>query len=231
VIQGSCQRGRSGSALHHYREFLARYDRPAVGHRGFAEEAKAATSGADKASVLLELAEAYQKLNNDNQMISALNGAVQQDPSRLEIYDRLAALYESKKRWPDLVKVLSEKAERSSTQDEKVTIYLQVANLYLERFSNQAEAIKACEEGKISDQTLMKTLLGAERQSQLLGGGSALEGCGLGSLDDFMEQALTKKLPCAPDWIGFASYKDGGSRDWDCSSGGAGTAPGASSTG
>ncbi len=109
------------------------------------EEAKAAKSGADKASVLLELADAYAKLNNDNQMISALNGAVQQDPSRLEIYDRLGALYEAKKRWPDLVKVLSEKADRAETMDQKVQIYLQVANLYLERFSNQAEAIKAFE--------------------------------------------------------------------------------------
>ncbi|MBL0214683.1 MAG: tetratricopeptide repeat protein [Myxococcales bacterium] len=109
------------------------------------EEAKAVTTGPDKASVLLELAEAYGKLNNDNQMISALNGAVQQDPSRLEIYDRLGALYEAKKRWPDLVKVLSEKADRADTLDQKVAIYLQVANLYLERFSNQAEAIKAFE--------------------------------------------------------------------------------------
>ena len=109
------------------------------------EEAKAVTTGPDKASVLLELAEAYGKLNNDNQMISALNGAVQQDPSRLEIYDRLGALYEAKKRWPDLVKVLTEKADRAETMEQKVTIYLQVANLYLERFSNQAEAIKAFE--------------------------------------------------------------------------------------
>ena len=109
------------------------------------EEAKAASAGAGKADVLLELADAYAKLNNDNQMISALNGAVQQDPTRLEIYDRLGALYEAKKRWPDLVKVLTEKAEHSATQDEKVAIFLQVANLYLERFSNQAEAIKAFE--------------------------------------------------------------------------------------
>ena len=109
------------------------------------EDAKATPAGPERASVLLELAEAYSKLNNDNQMISALNGAVQQDPSRLEIYDRLASLYENKKRWPDLVKVLSEKAERAETQDQKVAIYLQVANLYLERFSNQAEAIKAFE--------------------------------------------------------------------------------------
>ena len=82
-----------------------------------------------------------------------------------------------------------------------------------------AEAIKACKEGKISDRTLMRTLLGAERQSQLLGLGPALEGCGLGSIESFMEQALNQKLPCVPDWIGVMSYSDGGSRTWDCSGG------------
>jgi tetratricopeptide (TPR) repeat protein len=113
------------------------------------EEAKAATSGADKAELLLELADTYAKLNNDNQVMTALSSAMAQDPSRLEIYDRLGALYEAKKRWPDLVKVLLEKAERVPLEAEdgqgKVAIYLQVANLYLERFSNQAEAIKAFE--------------------------------------------------------------------------------------
>lgn len=80
-----------------------------------------------------------------------------------------------------------------------------------------AEAINACKEGKISDKTLIRTLIGAERQAQLLGGGDVLEGCGLGSLNTFMEQALNQKLPCAPDWIGTISYSDGGSRSWDCS--------------
>src|SRR5262249_50059393 len=60
-------------------------------------------------------------------------------------YDRLAALYETKKRWPDLVKILGEKAERTLDSYQKVAIYLQIANLYLEKFSNQAEAIKAFE--------------------------------------------------------------------------------------
>ncbi|HEY0194295.1 MAG TPA: hypothetical protein VGC42_24435, partial [Kofleriaceae bacterium] len=114
------------------------------------EEAKAATSGPDKASVLLELADTYAKLNNDNQVMAALSSAMAQDPSGLEVYDRLGGLYEAKKRWPDLVKILLEKAERVPLEGEagqpgKVDIYLQVANLYLERFSNQAEAIKAFE--------------------------------------------------------------------------------------
>ena len=84
------------------------------------------------------------------------------------------------------------------------------------------EAIKACEEGKISDKTLMRTLLGVERQAQLLGSGGTLEGCGLGSLNTFMEQAINKKLPCVPEWFGVMSYSDGGSRTWDCSGGFAG---------
>jgi len=119
------------------------------------EEAKVAQSGPDKADILLELADAYGKLNNDNQVMTALSSALAQDPSRLEIYDRLGALYEAKKRWPDLVKILLEKADRvppeagaagePGGQPSKVEIYLQVANLYLERFSNQAEAIKAFE--------------------------------------------------------------------------------------
>jgi tetratricopeptide (TPR) repeat protein len=109
------------------------------------EVAKATPAGPAQADIQLELAEVYGKLNNDNQVIAALNAAIQSDPTRLEIYDRLASLYEGKKRWPDLVKVLSEKADKTATTEGKVEIYLQVANLYLERFSNQAEAIKAFE--------------------------------------------------------------------------------------
>ncbi len=109
------------------------------------EEAKACPTPLDKAQVLLDLADAYGKLNNDNQSMLALTQAVQHDPSRLDGYDRLAAIYEAKKRWPDLVKILAEKAERNPDHAAKVAIYLQIANLYLERFSNQAEAIKAFE--------------------------------------------------------------------------------------
>ena len=99
----------------------------------------------EKAAVFVELADAYGKLNNDNQVIASLTQAIHHDPSMMDAYDKLAALYENKKRWPDLVKVLGEKAERTLDGNGKVAIYLQIANLYLERFSNQAEAIKAFE--------------------------------------------------------------------------------------
>jgi tetratricopeptide (TPR) repeat protein len=109
------------------------------------EEGKACPTPADKASVFVELAEAYAKLNNDNQVIASLTQALHHDPQLTDAYDKLAALYEGKKRWPDLVKVLNEKAERTIDGNQKVAIYLQIANLYLEKFSNQAEAIKAFE--------------------------------------------------------------------------------------
>ncbi|HUJ57084.1 MAG TPA: hypothetical protein VLX92_01265, partial [Kofleriaceae bacterium] len=109
------------------------------------EEAKASPTPLDKAPVFVELADAYGKLNNDNQVIASLTQALHHDPMQLDAYDKLAALYETKKRWPDLVKVLNEKADRVASADAKVAIYLQVANLYLERFSNQAEAIKSFE--------------------------------------------------------------------------------------
>ncbi|MBV8761915.1 MAG: tetratricopeptide repeat protein, partial [Deltaproteobacteria bacterium] len=109
------------------------------------EEAKAAPSPMEKAHVFVELADAYGKLNNDNQVIASLTQAIHHDPSMMDAYDKLAALYENKKRWPDLVKVLGEKAERTIDGNGKVAIYLQIANLYLERFSNQAEAIKSFE--------------------------------------------------------------------------------------
>ncbi|MCE9573275.1 MAG: tetratricopeptide repeat protein [Deltaproteobacteria bacterium] len=107
-------------------------------------EAKAAQTPAEKAHAFRDLAEAYGKLNNENQVISALTASLAQDADQPGVYDQLAAIYENKKRWPDLVKVLGEKADRADG-DAKVAIYLQIANLYLERFSNQAEAIKAFE--------------------------------------------------------------------------------------
>jgi hypothetical protein len=80
-----------------------------------------------------------------------------------------------------------------------------------------SEALKACEEGKISDQTLIRTLLGMERQAQLLGSSDQLAACGLGSLESILDKAANQKLPCVTEWFGVVSYSDGGSRSWDCS--------------
>ncbi|MGH7337884.1 MAG: tetratricopeptide repeat protein, partial [Myxococcota bacterium] len=105
-----------------------------------------AQAPAEKAAAFRGLAGSYARANNENQAISALSSSLGADPSQLDLYDQLVGIYENKKRWPDLVKVLTEKAEKAARTDaERVAIHLQIANLYLERFSNQAEAIKAFE--------------------------------------------------------------------------------------
>lgn len=110
------------------------------------EESSAAQTTGEKVAVLREMADVYRdQLRNDVQSVNTLNQILDLQPGRLEIYDELAAAYEDKKRWPDLVTTLTRKAEQLDEVGDQVALYLQIANLYIDRFSNQAEAIKAFE--------------------------------------------------------------------------------------
>lgn len=80
------------------------------------------------------------------------------------------------------------------------------------------EAMDACEKGTTSDRTLVRTVLGIARETQLLGGSEdVLSSCGIGSLPEFLGAALDQKLPCLTEWIGLATYTDSGSTTSDCS--------------
>ncbi|MFO0652556.1 MAG: hypothetical protein U0326_40445 [Polyangiales bacterium] len=67
------------------------------------------------------------------------------DPARVRELDEAAARFEGQKRWQDLIKTLVAKAEIMVDVGERVALYERVAGLYVERFANQAEAIKAYE--------------------------------------------------------------------------------------
>ena len=67
------------------------------------------------------------------------------DPERLRELDETAAKFEGQKRWQDLIKTLQAKSEILDDRDERVALHERIAGIYLERFSNQAEAIKANE--------------------------------------------------------------------------------------
>ncbi|GAB4564002.1 MAG: hypothetical protein Tsb0020_13700 [Haliangiales bacterium] len=111
------------------------------------EEQQAALHPVHKVEVLRELAAVYQdELRNEQQAVTALSQITEVAPGELDVYDQLAAHYESKKRWPDLVNTLSKKAENLPDKDDQVALYLEIAKLYIDRFSNQAEAIKAFEQ-------------------------------------------------------------------------------------
>jgi len=110
------------------------------------EEAKACHTPESKLAVLSQMVEVYrQQLKLDVMVTKTLDQMLKLAPGNVEIVDQLAGQYESMKRWPDLVSTLNTKAELLEEPGEKIALYLQVANLYIEKFSNQAEAIKAFE--------------------------------------------------------------------------------------
>ncbi|RMH41316.1 MAG: hypothetical protein D6689_11425, partial [Deltaproteobacteria bacterium] len=110
------------------------------------EEARAAKTTEQKVRVLRELVDIYRdQLRLDVMVVNTLNQIHQLQPDDVATLDAMAAQYESMKRWPDLVNTLNKKAPLVPDVAERVALHLRIANLYLERFSNQAEAIKAFE--------------------------------------------------------------------------------------
>ena len=99
----------------------------------------------EKVPVIWEMIEAYRQLKLDVKVLQGFNQILTIEPSNIEAVDALAAEYEVKGRWPDLISILRRKAEVVTVTSEKIELHLRVANLYLEKFSNQAEAIKAFE--------------------------------------------------------------------------------------
>ena len=104
------------------------------------------SSQAEKIPVLFEMVEVYRdRLKLDVMVVNAFNQILTIQPDNLQAVDALSGQYEAMGRWPELIAILRKKAAVVSDTYDKVTLYLRVANLYLEKFSNQAEAIKAFE--------------------------------------------------------------------------------------
>lgn len=109
------------------------------------EEQKAAKTDGEKVSILREMIEVYREVRNQVMIVNTYKEIQKLDSGNIQILDELAEQYEEMKKWPDLVATLKDKAPLLETEEERVALHLQIANLYIERFSNQAEAIKAFE--------------------------------------------------------------------------------------
>lgn len=109
------------------------------------EEQKACPTPASQIEVLREMVEVYRALRHDHMIATLLGRILEIDEANIEVIDTLAAQYESMKRWPDLVATLKRKAEHLEDPAKVVALHLQIANLYIDKFSNQAEAIRAFE--------------------------------------------------------------------------------------
>ncbi|MDX2023641.1 MAG: tetratricopeptide repeat protein [Deltaproteobacteria bacterium] len=104
------------------------------------------SSDADKVPLLWEMVEVYRdRLKLNQKVISSFTQLLTIAPDNLEAVDALAEQYEAMNRWPDVISLLRKKVEVVATVPEKIALHLRIANLYIEKFSNQAEAIKAFE--------------------------------------------------------------------------------------
>jgi tetratricopeptide (TPR) repeat protein len=101
-----------------------------------------------KVPLLLEMVDIYrERLKLDVNVIDSYNRILAIQPKNVDIMDALVAQLESSAnpRWPDVISLLRKKAAIVEDAQEKVTLQLRVANLYIEKFQNQAEAIKCFE--------------------------------------------------------------------------------------
>ncbi|MCP4675420.1 MAG: tetratricopeptide repeat protein [Deltaproteobacteria bacterium] len=107
-----------------------------------------------KVNALMTLAGLYDEhLKQDVMVVNTYQSIIKVKADYLPAIDAAAIKYEAMGRWPDLVKILKVKGSAVTSPEDKVEVYLQVAQLFLQRFSNQAEAIKAFEEVVAADPT------------------------------------------------------------------------------
>jgi tetratricopeptide (TPR) repeat protein len=102
----------------------------------------------EKIPLLLEMVDIYrERLKLDVNVIDSYNRILAIQPKNVEIMDALIAQLESSAnpRWPDIISLLRKKAAIVESPEEKVALQLRVASLYIEKFQNQAEAIKCFE--------------------------------------------------------------------------------------
>lgn len=101
----------------------------------------------EKKAMLLEMAELYgEHLRLDVMVVNTLGELHKLDENDVAVIDQLVEQYEKMNRWTDLIASLKKKAEVCGDPLEQVEIWTRIATLFVERFSNQAEAIKAYEQ-------------------------------------------------------------------------------------
>ncbi|MBN2801660.1 MAG: tetratricopeptide repeat protein [Deltaproteobacteria bacterium] len=95
----------------------------------------------------MTLARIYDEhINQDAMAVNTYQAIMKKRPDYLPAIDAAIVKYESMERWPDLVKMLKAKGDVVKDPDDAVELWLRIANLFMNQFSNQAEAIKAFEQ-------------------------------------------------------------------------------------
>ncbi len=101
---------------------------------------------AQKVALLRELAEVYRDhLRLEGMLINAHNAILRIVPGDRTTLDALAHKYRELGRWNDLINVLTTEAELLPDVSARIRMYLQVAALWVERFSNYNQAASPLE--------------------------------------------------------------------------------------
>ncbi|MFB6262605.1 MAG: hypothetical protein ABEL76_03105, partial [Bradymonadaceae bacterium] len=101
---------------------------------------------ADKVDWLEEAVRVYRdEMDHDMMVVNTYRDILEIDPENVAAVDALIDLYEEMNRSSELIDALQRKAELVEDDDRRIELYLEVAELFLDKFRNQAEAIEAYE--------------------------------------------------------------------------------------
>ncbi len=100
-----------------------------------------------KIAIYQEIIEIYRDhLNLEMMVIRTYDAILKLDPENSEALDELTKVYESAKRWNDLIKVLNRRVEVAESHGEKVDLLNRIASLWIERFNNFNRAVDPLEQ-------------------------------------------------------------------------------------
>ncbi|MCL2324932.1 MAG: hypothetical protein FWC40_00290 [Proteobacteria bacterium] len=100
------------------------------------------SANVDKVDVYEEMIRIYRdETSQDAMVVKTYEALLAVDPENDAALESLVEIYEKLRRWPDLIKILEGKAEKSSGQ-RQIDFYLRIANIYLEKLSRKVDAIK-----------------------------------------------------------------------------------------
>lgn len=111
-----------------------------------AEAAAAADDAVERVDVLQAMVVVYRDhMNHDMMVVNTYKEILEIEPANMVALDALVELYDKLNRSSELIATLQTKAELVATNADRVAIHSHIAKLFLDRFRNQAEAIKSYE--------------------------------------------------------------------------------------
>ncbi|MEZ4459655.1 MAG: hypothetical protein R3E66_07960 [bacterium] len=109
-------------------------------------EAAATDDMEERVDILNAMVVVYRdEMNHDTMVVNTYKEILDIEPGNIAALDALVGLYDKLNRSSELIATLQAKAELVETNEARVEIHSHIAKLFLDRFRNQAEAIKSYE--------------------------------------------------------------------------------------